>query len=128
QSLEKEHDFEFLVIADFAPKFSLKSMKFVKWTKAAEIEDLLNLNVGIMPLPDNVWTRGKCGFKALQYMALGIPAVVSDVGVNAEIVDHEVNGCVCKTQEDWHFHLSKLMTDKQYLMNLSRHTREKIVQ
>ncbi len=127
QELEKKFDFEFHVIADVAPKFQLKSMKFINWTKGNEIADLLRLNVGIMPLPDNIWTQGKCGFKALQYMALGIPAVVSNVGVNAEIVDHEVNGCVCNTLEDWHFYLSKLMSEKEYLLRLSSRAREKIV-
>lgn len=127
EDLEKKFDFEFHVIADFPPKFELKSLKFVKWTKEHEIEDLLRLNVGIMPLPDNVWTQGKCGFKALQYMALGIPAVVSNVGVNAEIVDHDVNGCVCNTTDDWYQSLAKLMSDKPYLLRLSEHTREKIV-
>ena len=127
EDLEKKFDFEFHVIADFPPKFQLKSLKFVKWTKENEIDDLLSLNVGIMPLPDNVWTQGKCGFKALQYMALGIPAVVSNVGVNAEIVDHDVNGCVCNSTQDWYFFLSKLMSDEAYLLQLSRHTREKIV-
>jgi glycosyltransferase involved in cell wall biosynthesis len=127
QELEKKFNFEFHVIADFAPKFRLGSMKFVKWTKENEIEDLLKLNVGVMPLPDNIWTKGKCGFKALQYMALGIPAVVSNVGVNSEIVDHDVNGCVCNTTSDWYFYLSKLMSDKDYLLRLSNHTREKIV-
>ncbi|MEO8086113.1 MAG: glycosyltransferase family 4 protein [Bacteroidota bacterium] len=127
QELEKKFDFEFHVIADRAPKFQLKSMKFVKWSKESEIVDLLRLNVGIMPLPDNIWTRGKCGFKALQYMALGIPAVVSNVGINTDIVDHEVNGCVCKTPGDWYLYLSKLMSDKEYLLRLSKNTREKIV-
>lgn len=125
--LEKKYTFEFHVIADFPPKFQLRSMKFVKWTKENEINDLLALNVGIMPLPDNFWTQGKCGFKALQYMALGIPAVVSNVGVNAEIVDHDVNGCVCNSPDDWYNYLSKLISDKDYLVRLSRNTREKIV-
>ena len=127
QELENDFDFEFHVIADVAPKFQLKSLKFIKWSKEHEIDDLLRLNVGIMPLPDNIWTKGKCGFKALQYMALGIPAVVSDVGVNAEIVDHDVNGCVCKTTADWKLYLSKLMSDKEYLIRLSNKTREKVV-
>jgi len=125
--LEKKISFQFHVICDVPPKFQLRSMKFIKWSKQSEIDDLLKLDVGVMPLPDNVWTRGKCGFKALQYMALGIPAVVSNVGVNSEIVDHEVNGCICKNSDDWLLYLSKLMTDKEYLMRLSNHTREKII-
>lgn len=126
QELEQHHTFEFHVICDVAPKWNLKSLRFVKWSKEAEIEDLLNFNVGVMPLPDDVWAKGKCGFKALQYMALGIPAVVSDVGVNAEIVDHDVNGCVCRTLEDWKIYLTKLMSEPEYLKRLSSRTREKI--
>ena len=125
--LEKQFDFEFHVICDVAPSFNLKSLKFIKWAKETEVDDLMNFNVGIMPLPNNVWTRSKCGFKALQYMSLGIPAVVSDVGINSEIVDHDVNGCLCKTNDDWYLYLSKLMSDKNYLLKLSAKTRDKII-
>lgn len=125
--LEKKFSFELHVIGDVPPRFKLKSLKFIRWSKESEINDLLNFNVGIMPLPENVWAYGKCGFKALQYMALGIPAVVSNVGVNANIVDHDVNGCICKTKEDWYNNLSRLITDKNYLLKLSNNTREKVL-
>ncbi|MBP6334152.1 MAG: glycosyltransferase family 4 protein [Bacteroidia bacterium] len=127
QDLEKTENFELLVICDIPPKFNLKSVRYIPWKRETEIEDLLNFNVGLMPLPDDIWAQGKCGFKALQYMALGIPAVVSDVGVNAEVVDHEKNGCVCKTVGDWAFYLKKLLKEPQYLQELSGNTREKIV-
>ncbi|MCX6291879.1 MAG: glycosyltransferase family 4 protein [Bacteroidetes bacterium] len=127
RELEQKFDFEFHVICDVTPKFQLKSLVFVKWSKQDEIDDLLNFNVGVMPMPDDPWTRGKCGFKALQYMALGVPAVVSNVGVNPMIVDHEVNGCVCNTIDDWKFYLSKLLSEPDYLRKLSNHSREKIV-
>ena len=128
QMLEEKFDFEFHVICDTSPKFKLRSMIFKKWSKESEIEDLLDFNIGIMPLPDDIWTKGKCGFKALQYMSLGIPAVVSDVGVNATIVDDGINGCVCRTEADWYNALSRLMTDPGYLKQLSEKTRDKIVQ
>ncbi len=128
QELEKTEDFEFHVICDIAPKFKLRSLKYIPWKKDTEIADLLNFNVGIMPLPDNVWSKGKCGFKALQYMALGIPAVVSNVGVNAQIVDHELNGCICKSEKEWKYYLKRLLQEPEYLQGLSAHTREKIVQ
>jgi glycosyltransferase involved in cell wall biosynthesis len=127
EELEKKYDFELHIICDVKPRFQLKSLVYVKWSKQAEIDDLLNFNVGIMPLTDDEWTRGKCGFKALQYMALGVPAVVSDVGVNSEIVDHEINGCICRSPEDWKKYLCKLLSDKDYLLKLSSRTREKIV-
>lgn len=127
EELEKKFKFEFHVICDVPPKWKLNSLRFIKWSKQAEIHDLLNFNIGVMPLPDDIWSKGKCGFKALQYMALGIPAVVSDVGVNADIVDHDQNGCLCRNLEDWKFYLEKLMSDEAYLRRLSQHTREKIV-
>ncbi len=127
KQLEEKYEFEFHVICDVPPKFNLKSLTFIPWTKKAEIDDLLNFNIGVMPLPADVWSKGKCGFKALQYMALGIPAVVSGVGVNAEIVDHGVNGCVCNSKEEWFSCLEKLIIDSAYLRKLSEKTREKIV-
>lgn len=127
EALEKENDFELHVICDVPPRFQLKSLRYIPWSKKAEIDDLLNFNIGIMPMRDEVWARGKCGFKALQYMALGVPAVVSNVGVNPSIVDHEVNGCICNGQDDWKFYLSKLIKDSEYLRKLSSNTREKII-
>ena len=127
EELEKNFSFEFHVIADFPPKCQLKSLRFVKWNKLTEIEDLLKFNIGIMPLPDDVWSKGKCGFKALQYMALGIPAIVSNVGVNAEIVDHGINGFICSNGGDWKEYLKQVLTDSNLVKELSLHTRAKIV-
>jgi glycosyltransferase involved in cell wall biosynthesis len=125
--LEETEDFELHVICDTPPKFKLKSLKYIPWKKQTEVDDLLNFNVGLMPLPEDIWSKGKCGFKALQYMALGIPAVVSNVGVNAKIVDHEINGCICTSAEEWFHCLQKLINDPARLKQLSLTTREKIV-
>jgi glycosyltransferase involved in cell wall biosynthesis len=84
------------IIADRAPARMPSYARFVPWSKEREVEDLLAMDVGIMPLYDTDWERGKCGFKALQYMALGIPAVVSAVGVNTEIVKHGAEGFLCE--------------------------------
>lgn len=106
---------------------SLSSLKFIPWKKETEIADLLEFTVGIMPLKDDQWAQGKCGFKALQYLSLGIPALVSPVGVNFRIVDHEVNGFHCRTDEDWKQALVKCMTDQLLLKRLSGACRPKIV-
>jgi glycosyltransferase involved in cell wall biosynthesis len=71
------------------------------WRAATEVEDLRAIDIGVMPLPDDRWSRGKCGLKALQYMALGIPVVCSPVGVNRDIIQHGQNGLLAATDEEW---------------------------
>ncbi|MEX2485577.1 MAG: glycosyltransferase family 4 protein [Brumimicrobium sp.] len=110
--LEKEHKFEFRVISNEAPNYKLKSLHFVKWQKETEIQDLAEINIGIMPLEEDVWSKGKCGFKALQYMALEIPTIASPVGVNKEIISHGNNGFLCNTVEEWEKTLRQLIKDK----------------
>ena len=124
--LEKDYDFELLVIADQKPSFQLNSLRFVPWNKSSEIDDLLRMDVGIMPLQNDKWANGKCGFKALQYMALGIPAVVSPVGVNTKIVDHEKNGWICDSLEEWKRTFIQILSDRSQLVSCSKAARTKI--
>ena len=126
QKLEKEFEFDFLVIADKEPNFKLNSLKFVSWNKETEIEDLFKIDLGIMPLEDDKWAKGKCGFKALQYMALGIPAVVSPVGVNTKIVDDGINGWICDSTEEWESRLREILEKKILLADFSSAARTKI--
>ena len=109
QKLEKEWGFTFLVISDQPPAFALQSLLYVPWNKATEMDDLLRMNIGVMPLADDAWSQGKCGFKALQYMALGIPALASPVGVNTDIVEHGENGFLCRTPGDWENSISEMI-------------------
>ncbi|MGI8893201.1 MAG: glycosyltransferase family 4 protein [Bacteroidia bacterium] len=127
KNLETEYDFQLHVISDRSPDFQLNSLVWKKWKKETEIEDLLQFNVGLMPLTVDKWSEGKCGFKALQYMALGIPAIVSPVGVNCKVVDHGVNGFVCSSPEEWENTLALLMTDRKHPKEISTATRQKIV-
>lgn len=127
QELEQSYNFTFLVIANQAPTWQLQSLRFIPWQKATEIEDLLKMNVGVMPLTDDEWAKGKCGFKALQYMALGIPALASPVGVNAEIIDHEENGFLCRDAQDWHKYLTQLLEDQTLRSRLGKKARKKII-
>ena len=128
RKLESEFEFKFLVIADRAPEFELKSLEFVSWNKQTEIDDLLKMDVGIMPLENDKWANGKCGFKALQYMALGIPAIVSPVGVNTKIVDHNQNGWICDSSKEWEKILREILTKNIKLQEFSAAARIKIEQ
>ena len=69
----------------------------------------MKFDIGVMPLENDLWSGGKCGFKALQYMALGIPSIVSPVGVNAQIIKHQVNGLLADSQEEWFSALQTLI-------------------
>ena len=83
-------------------------LDFRRWTPDTEASDLAPAHVGLMPLPDTSSARGKCGCKALQYMALGRPAVVSPVGINSEIVRHGENGFLASTHDEWVARLDEL--------------------
>jgi glycosyltransferase involved in cell wall biosynthesis len=100
------------VICDAAPPpFERVELEFVRWSAVGEAERLADSHVGVMPLPDNPLTRGKCGLKALQYMALGRATVVSPVGFNAEIVQDGENGLWATTTEEWVAALDRLAGD-----------------
>lgn len=85
----------------------------LKWKLRDELSDLLSFDIGIMPLPDNAWTRGKCGLKILQYMAVGIPVVSSPVGVNKEIIKNGVTGFWAASDEEWFGRLQVLMENPE---------------
>ncbi|MDH5398960.1 MAG: glycosyltransferase family 4 protein, partial [Cyclobacteriaceae bacterium] len=106
----------------------LNSLRFVPWNKETEVRDLMQIDVGLMPLTDDPWSRGKCGFKALQYMALGIPCLASPVGVNEQIIDHGVNGYLCGNENDWKKHIVSLLKDENLRKRLGQKGREKVIE
>jgi glycosyltransferase involved in cell wall biosynthesis len=117
--LEKFNHVTLTIIADKIPTLNIP-FSFVKWNKESEIEDLQAFDIGIMPLPDDVWSKGKCGFKALQYLAIGIPAVASPVGVNSTIINNGVNGFLASTDKEWIDALNLLITDASLRKSLGK--------
>nr|MBI1230058.1 glycosyltransferase [Cytophagales bacterium] len=81
----------------------------IPWTEEGEVDAILCMDIGIMPLPDNPWERGKCAYKLIQYMACGLPVVASPVGFNTTVVRHGVNGYLADTSEDWQKYLTDLI-------------------
>lgn len=84
-------------------------LELAAWSHKTEVSELHTFDIGIMPMPDNEWTRGKVGCKMLQYMANGIPAVVSYTPTNAEVIEDGVNGFLAHSEKDWVVKLSRLI-------------------
>ncbi len=99
----------------------------MRWTSQTEILDLSDLDIGIMPLPDDEWTKGKCGLKGLQYMALGIPTIMSPVGVNTEIIQDGVNGFLASETQEWILKIERLMESEQLRKEIGEAARETVV-
>lgn len=120
KELEKEIKFTFMVISNVPPNYELASLQFVKWNKSSEISDLAKFSIGIMPLRADQWSEGKCGFKGLQYMSLGIPALMSPIGVNKEIIEHGKNGFLLTTTDEWKTTIKTLLADKNLRQKIGR--------
>ena len=125
--LEKKFSFDFLIISNENPTYQLKSLKFIKWNHATEIQDLAKISIGVMPLEQDIWSEGKCGFKGLQYMALGIPVLMSPVGVNKKILEDKVNGFLVKTPQEWKDCLETLLINKELRKKVGQAGKQTII-
>ena len=90
-----------LIGAGKAIKWENANVHILPWCEESEIQNIQRFDVGIMPLLDEPFERGKCGYKLIQYMACGLPVVASPVGVNAQIVEHGVTGFLAESTQDW---------------------------
>lgn len=126
--VSKNTEFRFLYISNQTPDIDIPNLEFVPWNKETEIEDLNRIDIGVMPLADDAWSRGKCGFKALQYMALEIPTLASPVGVNAKIVDDGINGYLCRDEKEWQEQLELLLGEPGLREKLGKNGRKKVVE
>jgi len=109
--LQQRHGVAIRVIGD--PSFVIPNVEVeaLPWRLESEVEDLLRIDIGVYPLPFEEWVLGKSGLKALQYMGLGIPTVLTPVGANLEIVTHGKNGFFAEKMEEWIDVLTKLIHD-----------------
>lgn len=116
----------FKVIGDRNYSHKGLGIQGMPWNKENEIKELSTFDIGIMPLPDDNWSKGKCGLKGLQYMALEIATVMSPVGVNCEIIQDGVNGFLAGKEEEWVEKLSLLIDDKQLRERMGKEARKTV--
>ncbi len=128
QQLARRCQFRLRVIGSQTVRIDGVEVEAGPWRAGTEVQDLTAFDVGIMPLPDDPWARGKCGLKALQYMALGIPTVASPVGVNEEIITDGVNGFLAGSPEEWIDKLSRLLEDAPLRARCAQEARRTVEQ
>ena len=118
--LAKKMSFVLRVIGTDVVDIPGLQIEVVPWSEETEVASIGACDVGVMPLLDSSWERGKCGYKLIQYMACGLPVVASGVGVNAEIVQHGVNGYLANSDDEWAATLGKLLKDQQLRAQMGR--------
>jgi len=116
------------VVSSACPDWSDVPLVARPWSEATETEALASAGIGLMPLSDDEWTRGKCAFKLLQYMAAGLPCVASPVGANREAVLDGVTGYLAAGSSDWELALEKLLDSPQHGRELGDAGRERVRQ
>jgi glycosyltransferase involved in cell wall biosynthesis len=126
--LKYKDQINFLLISNKPLSSPDVDIQFVPWSKNHEIEDLSKIDIGIMPLPDDMWAKGKCGFKGLQYMSMEIPTVMSPVGVNTEIIQEGINGFLASTEEEWIKKLTLLIEQPKLREKLGKAGRQTVIE
>ncbi|MEQ1588013.1 MAG: glycosyltransferase family 4 protein [Cyclobacteriaceae bacterium] len=119
---------EFTVIGDGSYHHENLGIIGKSWSLAKEVSDLQEFDIGIMPLPNDEWSKGKCGLKGLQYMALEIPTIMSPVGVNTEIIHHTINGFLASTSDEWVEYLGMLIEKPALRQQIGIMGRKKVVE
>jgi len=118
EALGKKHDLTLRIVSDKGargriPRMENVEAEFIEWSLGSFLGNLQSFDIGIMPLEDNEWTRGKCAYKALEYMSQGIPVVASDVGENRVAVENGKSGLLASSDKEWKNSLETLIKDKE---------------
>lgn len=122
---EKYTDIQFHIVG--APDNGLfnNKVKFITWTEESEVEEILKFDVGLMPLLDTDWEKGKCAYKLIQYMACGIPGIASAVGANIDVVDTN-NGFLAETLGDFAKIIEEIRENPAVLQEKGKQARQDV--
>ncbi len=113
QKLAKRQSFRLRVIGTPSYEIPGVEVEASNWKANTELHDLSSIDIGVMPLPNDAWSKGKCGLKALQFMALSIPTICSPVGVNTNIIQDNENGMLADSEDEWVEKMSLLLQSRE---------------
>lgn len=125
QKLAKKYTIRLKVIG-FDIAIDNLDLDIVRWNENTEVDELLSSDIGIMPLEDTIWEKGKCGFKLIQYMACGLPVVATSAPANKEIIDDNINGFLVDSEDNWYNALENLIVSKSNREKFGKSGRSKI--
>lgn len=129
ENLQRQTDFELVVITNSRPNLpSSLRWKFIPWKKEDEANLHEKFDIGIMPLADDQFQKGKCALKLLQYMAAGLPTVASPVGANREVVQHQATGLLASNDGEWYAALKCLLQNAEVRAAMGREGRKRCVE
>ena len=102
------------------------NVETIDWAEDSEVASIASAHVGVMPLSDSLWERGKCGYKLIQYMACSLPVVASPIGVNTEIVQEGINGFLANDSTTWINTLEQLLTQPERAIKMGQAGRKRV--
>lgn len=117
----------FKVIGDENYRHPALGIQGIRWESRNEVEELSEMDIGLMPLPDDAWSQGKCGLKGLIYLSMGIPAILSPVGVNSKIISDGQNGYLAATSEEWIRKITYLIENPEKMAMIGKKGRETVI-
>jgi glycosyltransferase involved in cell wall biosynthesis len=121
-------DLEIRVHSDRRPELPGIPYVWRPWSPDTEVEELAEFDIGIMPMPDDEWAKGKCAMKALLYMSMGIPTICTAVGTNREVIQHGENGLLALTRDDWMDCVRSLVSDCDLRKRLGDAGRQTVIE
>lgn len=122
----QKHGARFKAVGGGLDQETTETLDVVPWSEATEVDEIQSMDIGVMPLLDTPWARGKCGYKLIQYMGCGLPVVASPVGVNSDIVEHGVNGFLAATDAEWNEAINTLLNNPDLRHRMGQAGRKKV--
>ena len=120
--IQKNYNCDLHVISNKKEQLNFKKYKSIIWNSKSEVKNLKNIDIGLYPLPNEEWVKGKSGLKAIQFMSLGIPVIATDNEINRGVIIHNKTGLLVNTENEWLNALKKLIENTNIRAKMSKNS------